>query len=350
MILCGDIGATKSLFALAGMREGVIHFAFVQRYENRAWPSFASLVDDFLAAGAAATGRPVELAMAGFGIAGPVSASGVCMTNLDWHIGGDSLRTLLGGAPACLLNDFEASAWGIGDLPPEGRLTLQAGEPDTAAPQLVVGAGSGLGVAFRLPGDGGGLRVLPGEGGHVGFAPRDAQQARLWQHLQRRFGRVSAEHVVSGPGLARIYEWLLPQGGERPALTTPDSSPARPAGNGAGRGDAVWERAQAGDPQAREAVELFVDAYGAVSGDHALSVLARGGVFLTGGIGPRVLPGAAANRFLAAFRDKGPHMALMAGLPVYLVTDERLPLLGAARAAWRLAGEGYGKGEMGRGE
>jgi len=344
MILCGDIGATKSLFALAGLREGAIHFAFVQRYENRAWPSFASLVDDFLAAAAAATGRPVELALAGFGVAGPVGAGGVCMTNLDWQIGGKALRALLGGAPACLLNDFEASAWGIGDLPPEGRLTLQEGEPDAAAPQLVIGAGSGLGVAFRLPGDA--LRVLPGEGGHVGFAPRDAQQARLWQHLQRRFGRVSAEHVVSGPGLARTYEWLLSQGGERPAQTTSDSVPAA---NSAGRGDAVWERAQAGDPQAREAVELFVDAYGAASGDHALSVLARGGVFLTGGIGPRVLPGAATQRFLAAFRDKGPHAALAAGLPVYLVTDERLPLRGAARAALGLAGEGYGGGEEGRG-
>ncbi|MDX5409772.1 MAG: glucokinase [Thauera sp.] len=318
MILCGDIGATKSLLGLAERHGDSFRIGFVQRYENRDWPSFARLIDDFLAAAGAATDRVVRLDMAGFGVAGPVGPDGVRMTNRDWQISDDALRTLLGGAPVCLLNDFEASACGIGDLPPDGLLTLQRGETAALAPQLVIGAGSGLGVAFRLPGPDG-ARVVAGEGGHVGFAPRNARQAGLWLYLHERFGRVSAEHVVSGPGLVRIHDWLCDE-----------------VESAADRGEDVWARALAGDARAGEALATFVDAYGAVAGDHALSVLARGGVYLTGGIAPRLLPAAAAS-FLSAFRDKGPHSELAAGFPVHLVTDEHLPLLGAARAAWQHA-------------
>lgn len=259
MILCGDIGATKSLLGYAEQQGDRFRMGFVKRYENRDWPSFDRLVIDFIAAAAEAAGRPAELTMAAFGVAGPVGPDGVLMTNRDWQFGDGALRSLLGGAPVHLLNDFEANAYGLADVPPDGLLTLQQGKPVAGAPQLVIGAGSGLGVAFRLAGPNG-TQVLAGEGGHIGFAPRNVYQAGLWRHLQERFGRVSAEHVVSGPGLVRIHDWL---GG----------SDGTPAGS-----------------------------------------------------------------FLDAFRDKGPHAALAASLPVHLVIDERLPLLGAARAAWEHAG------------
>lgn len=327
MILCGDIGATKSLLGLAEPAHGsggAIRVNLVRRYRNHDWKDFGHLVDDFLGEAARARGLPVELTVAGFGIAGPVEADGVRMTNLDWDIRIDTLRTVLGGAPVCLLNDFEASAGGIGELAPDGRRVLQPGTPDATAPQLVIGAGSGLGVAFRVPVPGG-WRVLAGEGGHIGYAPRSEEEFGLWRQLHVEFGRVSAEHVVSGAGLGRIYECLA---GNRAS--------AAPGG-----GDTVWERAVAGDVHARRALEIFLDGYGAVAGDYALALLARGGVFVAGGIAPRLLAApAAAARFLTAFRDKAPHAALMAAMPVLLVTDETLPLLGAARAASRLIGDG----------
>ncbi|CAL94417.1 glucokinase [Azoarcus olearius] len=316
MILCGDIGATKSLLGLAEARGGAIHIKLVRRYENREWPGFGELVDDFLAEAAAARGEAVELTVAGFGIAGPVGPDGVHMTNLDWYIGPGPLRSVLGGAPVRLLNDFEASALGIGDLGGDGCLPLQPAPALSTAPQLVIGAGSGLGVALRVP-TANGVVVVPGEGGHVGYAPRNEEQLALWRQLRAGSGRLSVEHVVSGPGLGRIYEWL--------AETRASTGPC---------GELVWERAVEGNLHARHAIDLFLDSYGAVAGDFALATLARGGVYLTGGIGPRLLTApAAAARFLAAFRDKAPHGALMTQMPVHLVVDDKLPLLGAARAA-----------------
>lgn len=323
MILCGDIGATKSLLGLAeragGGAAGALRLVLVRRYENDDWGDFAALVDDFLG-GAAAAHRPARrLRAAGFGVAGPVADERVSMTNRPWLIDAAALGVAL-GVPVCVLNDFEASASGIADLDAAGRLTLQAGEPRPGAPQLVIGAGSGLGVAVRLAASP--PRVIPGEGGHVGFAPANDEQAGLWRHLRGGLGRVSAEHVVSGPGLVRIHDWIDPP---------PEALPAT-----AHRGERVWQLAAAGDAGAMRALDLFVDCYGAVAGDHALTVLARGGVFLTGGIAPQLLP-AAAPRFLAAFHAKGPHTPLMAKMPVHVVTDGTLPLLGAARAASTLA-------------
>lgn len=321
MILCGDIGATKSLLGLAEKMDDGFRIGFVQRYENRDWPNFEDLIDDFLNAAGAATGRAMQLKAAGFGVAGPKGPTGVRMTNLDWHLSSASLKAVLGGAPVCLLNDFEANAHGIDDLAPDGLLTLQRGKDDPDFPQLVIGAGSGLGVAYRVRTDDG-AKVVAGEGGHIGFSPRSTRQAGLWLHLQEHLGRVSAEHVISGPGLVRAYEWM------KRGRATDDLD-----------GEAVWERAQAGEGDARKALSIFLDAFGAVAGDHALSVLARGGVFVTGSVASRLLQNSAAP-FLAAFRDKGPHSRLAATLPIYLVTDRHLPMLGAARAAWNHAAAG----------
>lgn len=322
MILCGDIGATKSLLGLAERIDDGFRIGFVKRYENRDWPSFEDMIDDFLIAAGAATDRVVRLDAAGFGVAGPKGPTGVRMTNLDWHLSSASLKAVLGGAPVCLLNDFEANAHGIDDLTPESHLTLQRGKEDPESPQLVIGAGSGLGVAYRVRTDKG-VQIVAGEGGHIGFSPRTTRQAGLWLYLQEHFGRVSAEHVVSGPGLVRIYDWMT-----------------RGRSSADMNGEAVWERANAGESDARKALAMFIDAFGAVAGDHALSVLARGGVFLTGGMAPRLLPTAAAA-FLSAFRDKGPHSRLAANLPIYVVNDPQLPLLGAARAAWFHAAGGH---------
>jgi glucokinase len=188
---------------------------------------------------------------------------------------------------------------------------LQAGEPEARAPQVVIGAGTGLGVAYRVW-QGDRYTVIGGESGHAGFAPADERQAALWRALHAALGRVRVEHVVSGPGLARIHDFLREGRGE---ARTPE------------------EVAAAADPVARAAVDLFLECFGAAAGDHALAILARGGVFLAGGIAPRILPRLRSGPFLAAFNAKGVHARLMARFPVNAVVNERLGLLGAGRLA-----------------
>lgn len=326
MILCGDIGATKSLLSLAECEGGKLTLVFEQRYANVQWPDFSDLVVHFLSEAAATRGEAACLSAAGFGVAGPVEHGYVRMTNRGWALESAALTTLLGGCPVSLVNDFEAAAHGLADLGKRGCVTLQAGEPRTDSPQLLIGAGSGLGVALRVPARGGPV-VIGSEGGHVGFAPLDEEQVALWRHLQPRLGRVTAEHVVSGPGLARIHHWLAQESGASEAA----------AGL---TGEAVWRRAcEDGDPLALRALELFIECYGAVAGDHALATLARGGVYVFGGVAPRILPQLTAGGFLTAFRNKGAQSALAAAMPVHVVVDANLPLYGAARAALRLVEE-----------
>jgi glucokinase len=183
---------------------------------------------------------------------------------------------------------------------------------------VALGAGTGLGVAFLMMQEGN-WRVVPGEGGHMGFAPRDEEQSALWNELRSEFGRVTAETVVSGPGLARIHRHVC-----RAAGFAPDAEPKEPA--------AISAAALAGnDPLAARSVEIFLSCYGAFAGDLALAVLARGGVYLCGGVAPKLLPLFRASGFLNAFNAKGCHAALAESMPVHVVTEERLGLLGALR-------------------
>ena len=208
-------------------------------------------------------------------------------------------------------NDFVAAAHGIDVLRPEDFATLQAGEPVPHAPQVVIGAGTGLGVAYRVW-EGARYAVIGGEGGHTGFAPADERQAGLWRMLHAELGHVSAEHVVSGAGLVRIHDYLR---------------------NGHGAALVPEEVAASSDAIARAAVDLFLKCYGAAAGDHALAILARGGVWLAGGIAPKLLSRLRSGPFLAAFGAKGTHARLMARFPVNVVVNERLGLLGAAKLA-----------------
>ena len=311
MILTGDIGGTKTLLALHD-DSGAI--AVSRRYPSRDAAAFEDLVARFLDETAA---RPL---LACFGIAGPVLGGHVNVTHLPWEIDAADLATRFGLRRVLLLNDFAAAAHGIDALTTDDFVTLQAGDPLADRPRLVIGAGTGLGVAYVL-----GDRVLSGEGGHAGFAPADPVQAALWQWLHRRHGRVQVEHVVSGSGLARIYEFLLEQA---PGTPAPDARAPLASEDAAA---AVGRRAlEHGDPLALAALDLFIACYGALAGDQALAVLARGGVYVTGGIAPKLLPRLAAGGFLAAFNDKGPDARLTRACPVHVVTNPDLPLLGAA--------------------
>ena len=314
MILTGDIGGTKTLLALHD-EGGAI--AVSRRYPSRDASAFEDLIARFLGETAA---RP---RLACFGIAGPVLGGHVNVTHLPWEIDAAGLAARFGLQRVLLLNDFAASAYGIEALTADDLVTLQPGEPDGDRPRLVIGAGTGLGMAY-VQGD----RVISGEGGHAGFAPTDAAQGALWQWLHRRLGRVEVEHVVSGGGLALIYEFLLEQAGGKAAPGARDLLAAEDAAAAIGR-----HALEQGDPPSLAALDLFIACYGALAGDHALTVLARGGVYVTGGIAPKLLPRLAAGGFLAAFNDKGSFAPLARACPVHVVTNADLPLLGAARHA-----------------
>ncbi|MCU0806208.1 MAG: glucokinase [Burkholderiales bacterium] len=318
MILAGDIGGTKTLLALCEVRDGArVSVAFERRFENAAHRGFGEVLAQFLADAARERGAPARAERAGFAVAGPVEGGRCRLTNLDWEIDAAALAARFGLASASVLNDFAATATGIDALAPDDLVTLQAGAPVAGAPRVVLGAGTGLGVA-HLFWDGSRYRVVPGEGGHAGFAPASEEHAALWQFIYRAQGRVEIEDVLSGHGLERIHAFLADGGGTSGlALRAPE----------------ITAGAVGGDYLGQRAIDLFVAAYGAVAGDLALGVLARGGVYVAGGIAPKILPRLSAGGFLAAFNAKGRFAEAARLMPVHVVTEERLPLIGAALAA-----------------
>ena len=303
MILVGDLGGTKTLLGLAQGEELVLD----RRYANADFQSFAEVLRAFLAD---TQTDPKTVAGGCLAVAGPVADDGrsARLTNLPWTIDIRELSQRFDLPPLHLANDFAAAALGAVTAPAAHLVSLQAGEPDPAAPRLVVGAGTGLGMAIVLP-QGDTWRVIAGEGGHVAFAPADEQQAALWAFLRQRHGRVTWERVVSGPGLAAIHEFL--DGGRE----TPETIATRALADAVGT--------------ARRSLDLFLSAYGAFAGDMALSCLARGGVFLAGGIAAKLLPVIGASPFLAAFNAKAEHAGIAARMPVQIATDGLLGLKGA---------------------
>ena len=306
MILIGDIGGTKTLLGLSPDGESLDH----RRYANADFPDFAAVLAAFLAETRTDTRQVRGGCLA---LAGPIADDGrsAHLTNLPWNIDSDALSRRFGLPALRLVNDFAGAAMGAVTSSPAQRFTLQPGEPLATAPCLVVGAGTGLGMAIVLP-HGESWRILP-EGGHVAFAPADEAQAALWAFLNRRHGRVTWERVVSGPGLAAIHE----------SLTGASLSPKE-----------ISTRAASGpDCAERRSLDLFLAAYGAFAGDMALACLARGGVFLAGGIAAKLLPLLPQSGFLAAFNAKAEHAAIAVRMPIHVATD---PLLGV-RGALQLA-------------
>lgn len=308
MILGGDIGGTKTLLALAG--DGGI--VFERRYPSREWDDFPALLRAFLDD----AGCTANIAAACFGVAGPVDDNRAKVTYLPWVVDGQALAETFGIGRVAVLNDFATAAQGVAALQPGDLVTLQAGRPLERSPRLLIGAGTGLGVAGLVP-EGAGWRTISGEGGHIGFSPADEEQLSVWRHLQRPGGRVTAENVISGPGLAAIYESLVKVSPGSTAITDPAEIAA----------------AAETEPQARRAIDLFVSAYGAFAGDLALLFMARGGVYLGGGIAPKILPRLQAGGFVHAFCARGAHAGLMQDFPIRVVTNERLGLLGALAIA-----------------
>jgi glucokinase len=344
MILCGDIGATKTQMGLYRYRDDTLELEHSSVFTSSAYAGLTAIIEAFLAE---APAERVEIAC--FGVAGPVIQDSVEATNLPWWITGHKVAQETGLARVVLINDLVAMAWGInalgeaslatihsGDAIPAGNealpLTPHSGDATSWGNAALIAAGTGLGMALLLPGQG--IRLpMPSEGGHMDFAPRNDEEIGLLQFLQGRFGRhVSIERVVSGMGLQNIYEYLVAANfaAEDPVLRRElqcSEAPAR----------LISEAALAGRSRlCMKALDMFVAAYGAAAGNLALLGMAVGGVYLGGGIAPQILPKLTEGLFMEAFLDKGRFRSLLERIPVRVILKTETAMLGAAYHAARI--------------
>ena len=315
-LLAGDIGGTKTLLLRGRWQAGRLETLAEARFDSTAYPDLADIVREFLGGAA-----PPESAC--FAVAGPVQpapggGTQSRITNLPWLLDSDRLGRVLGLGRVTLINDLAAVGHGIGMLSATDVLTVQAGQPQADGLRAVMGIGTGLGMALVVPGREG-PQVFPSEGGHVDFAPLDEQQVRLRDFARQRLGidRVSCERLAAGPGLALIHEFL---GGA--ALDAPSIAAA----------------ATAGDAIADETLQLFARLCGAVAGNLALTCLPFGGLYLAGGVTQKNLSLFRAAAFLDAFQAKGRMAGLLRQVPLHIITEPRVGLLGAAGYAARGGG------------
>lgn len=336
LLLAGDIGGTSTRLGLFEIDAGRLRGVVLRHYRSRDYSGLDAILADFIAD----EGCPAPVSTA-FGIAGPVGGGRVVTPNLPWVVEAGSLTQRLGGRPVFLLNDLEANAWGLGVLGPADFLSLQAGKAGVTGNIALISAGTGLGEAWAVPA-GERLQPFPCEGGHADFAPRDDLETELLHYLRKRFGRVSCERVLSGPGLYNLYAFLLDSGRgiELPAIRAriDAGDPAATIGTAALAGDCGLCAA---------AVALFVSLYGAEAGNLALKVMANGGVYLGGGMAPKLLAPPHWPAFLEAFLDKGRMRPLLETMPVRVVMNDHAALLGAARRAALAAGLSDPNGYLG---
>jgi glucokinase len=326
-VLAGDIGGTKTAVAIARIDSRSLVLERTKVYRSADWPGLSEILDDFLRT---ERRRPVAAAL---GVAGPVRARRAHVTKLPWRLDEPSLSRRSGIARVRLINDFVAAALGIPRLAPRGTAVLLRGLAERGGPIGVLGAGTGLGQAALLPTETGWIAAAS-EGGHADFGPRNEREDRLVRFVRERFGRVDRDRLLSGEGLGHIYDFLKSDGGfrEAPAVARALAGADRAAvisGFGLSGGDRLC----------REALEMFVSIYGSETGNLALQYRATGGVYLAGGIAPKILPALRAEGFGASFRDKPPLEAFLARIPVRVVRDPRVGILGAAQAAYRIATE-----------
>lgn len=329
LVLAGDIGGTKTALATVridprrGARPSIVR---VERYASAAYRGLEEIVQEFLRDERA---RP---AAAGFGVAGPVRGGVAKITKLPWRLETRRFAARVGIRRVALLNDFVAAALGLPFLTPRQSAALVRGRVDPDGPVAILGAGTGLGQAAVIR-VGGSFQVVPSEGGHSDFGPRTPLEDRLVVFLRRKFGRASRDRILSGAGLALLYEFLKHDGfaRESPAAATELDSGVDPA--------AVISRLglSGRDRLARAALDLFVSIYGSEAGNLALQYRATGGVYVGGGIAPKILPALRRPGFRKAFRAKPPMEELLADIPVRVVLDPRLALYGAAAAAYSRA-------------
>ena len=342
----GDIGGTKTLLQAAESKDGQVQVYYERRYASREYSSFSEMLKDFLER---VTGKdsPVKAhcpAAACFAVAGPIEQGKVNLTNLRWAMDGAAIAAEFSIPRVKLINDFAAVALSIETLSDNDLVMLQAGHVYPGEMRVALGAGTGMGVAWLIW-QSNRYAISPSEAGHMDFAPSDELQDRLLRHLRDRLGRVSVERVLSGPGLTNIFNFLQtdrksgqPAGGRGLRSDPPKHMQVIPEEDGAAQvADLAFNH---NHPTARKAIDLFVQIYGAYAGDMALAGLSRGGVYIAGGIAPRIIDKMKEGGFMRAFCSKGRFTALMEKIPVYVVVNPKAGLLGAAQEAGRMCLQG----------
>jgi glucokinase len=321
MILAGDIGGTHARLALFDVQNGQFNLVKQTIFPSQQYAGLDEIVVEFVKASG------IQPTQACFGIAGPVTNGRVEASNLPWIVESLRLASELKISKAGLINDLEATGWGIGALNASDLVPLNSVVASAGGNQAVIAAGTGLGEG-GLYWDGTRHHVFASEGGHCDFAPLDDLQVELFHYLQGRFNHVSYERVLSGPGLVNIFDFLRDTNRGKP----PEWLVAEMAEHDAAA--AISRSALAGKcPMCVQALEIFVAIFGAEAGNLALKLKSTGGVFLAGGIAPKILPKLTTSNFLNAFLDKGRLRHLMEIIPIKVITNDKLALLGAARCA-----------------
>jgi glucokinase len=330
MLLAGDIGGTKTELALFAPESGPREPLKRAEFPSGRYPSLEAIVQEFLAG----VDQPIDRAV--FAVAGPVIAGQSRVTNLDWRVDLAHLQEALNLPNVTLMNDLQAIALAVPILTPDELVTLNEGVAQPHGTIAVIAPGTGMGEAF-LVWNGTRYQALASEGGHSDFAPGNATEIALLQYLQPRFGHVSVERVCSGRGLPNIYDYLRDRD---PAQETPEV--ARQLAEAPDRTPVIVKNALDSSRSCSLCVatlDIFIAILGAEAGNLALKMLSTGGVYLAGGIPPRILPLLQNGRFMQAFLRKGRLSELLAGMPVRVICS-RAALLGAAHYGLDIAGDG----------
>ncbi|MFQ5881009.1 MAG: glucokinase [Candidatus Methylomirabilales bacterium] len=321
MILAGDIGGTKTNLAFFSEEGGRLISVTQESFPSKDYPSLEAVVREF------AGGASLSEVSAAFGVAGPVLGGRCEATNLPWVIDARALESAFGLKTVAVINDIVVTAYGIAALKPEELSVLNEGEPQPGGNMALIAAGTGLGQAI-LFWDGRAYRASASEGGHTDLAPRNALEIELLQYLLTKFGRVSYERVLSGPGIVNIYSFLKEAGhGQEPEWLAEKLQGQDPS-------VVITEVAMRGECDlCVKTLHLFVSLYGAEAGNLALKAMATGGLYIGGGIAPKVLDWLRDGTFMAAFTDKGRLSPLLRSMPVRVILNEKTALLGAAQYA-----------------
>ena len=327
MILAGDIGGTSTRLAYFEVQEGKLTQLVMEKFSSRAHNALAEIVREFMQK------HSVKVEYAAFGIAGPVRHQRVEATNLPWVVDAANLKSELVTTEVSLLNDLEANTYGIFELGPSDFAVINAGNPEEPGNIAVISAGTGLGEAGATW-DGMRFVVYASEGGHADFAPRDELEIDLLLYIRQRLGgRVSYERILSGPGIYNIYQFLRDtKRGEEEAWLRDELKQGDPSAIVSQHGlDGTSELCS-------RTLDLFVELYGAEAGNLALKMMATRGVFVGGGIAPKILPKMLTGSFLQAFAEKGRFEKLLRSIPVRILLNDQAALFGAARFAGLQAG------------
>ncbi len=322
MILAGDIGGTKVNLGLYEVNGRQLKLLREGTRPSKAYARLQDLVKEFLLE----VGQP-KIERACFGVAGPVRKGVVKATNLSWKVEAGEISEELKLGPVSMINDLEANGYGLAELPPEDLYTLNKGEHDASGNAAMISAGTGLGEA-GLFWDGKQFRPFACEGGHSDFAPLNKLDSELFGYLNDKFGHVSWEKVLSGQGLYNIYQFLRDtKRGEEPASFADDMAKSDPS--------AVVSQAALKGTSSRcvQALDMFVTYYGSEAGNLALKLMSTGGLYIGGGIAPKILPCLEKGEFLNSFFSKGRMRSLLEAMPVRVILNAKTALLGAAHYA-----------------